>query len=65
MQVLLDKTKHDQDWNNKIESYDTITQLNSIEKTLLDQIKYQYFYAKVYDQECALYQFQHHNLTNR
>ena len=33
-------------------------------KIILAQTEDQYFYAKVYNQECALYGFNQHNLTN-
>jgi hypothetical protein len=48
MQVLLDKMKHDLDWNSTSESYDPLTLLKLIEKTILAQTEDQYPYATVY-----------------
>ena len=64
MQVLLNNTKHDLYWYKKIESYYKLTLLKLIEKKILSQTKDQYCYATVYDQECALYGFNQHNLIN-
>ena len=64
MQVILDKMKHDPDWDNTSESYYPLIILNIIDKNILAQTKYQYLYATVYNQECALYGFNQHNLTN-
>jgi hypothetical protein len=64
MQVLLDKMKHDPDWTSASESYDPLTLLRLIEKTILAQTEDQYPYATVYEQECALYSFQQNALTN-
>ena len=57
--------KHDTDWDNTSESYDSITLLKWIERKILDQTKDQYCYATMYDQECELHGFQQHNLTNK
>ena len=64
MQVLLDKMKHDPDWTTASESYDPLTLLRLIEKTILAQTEDQYPYATVYEQECALYTFTQATLTN-
>ena len=56
--------KHDTYWDNTSESYDPLTILNQIEKKVLDQTKDEYWYSKVYNQECALYGFLQHTLTN-
>jgi hypothetical protein len=64
MQVLLDKMKHDPDWTTTSESYDPLTLLKLIEKTVLAQTEDQYPFATVYEQECALYSFSQQNLTN-
>ena len=48
MQVLLDKMKHDADWMLASESYDPLTLLKLIEKTILAQTEDQYPYATVY-----------------
>jgi hypothetical protein len=64
MQVLLDKMKHDPDWSSASESYDPLTLLRLIEKTILAQTEDQYPYATVYEQECALYSFNQNTLTN-
>jgi hypothetical protein len=57
MQVLLDKMKHDTEWIPASRSYDPLTLLRLIERTILAQTQEQYPYATVYDQECALYGF--------
>jgi hypothetical protein len=64
MQVLLDKMKHDVDWIPASESYDPLTLLKLIEKTILAQTEDQYPYATVYEQECTLYSFNQNTLTN-
>ena len=64
MQVLLNNTKHDLYWDKTIESYYKLTLLKLIEKKILSQTKDQYCYATVYNQECALYGFNQHNLIN-
>ncbi len=64
MQVLLDKMKHDLDWTSTSKSYDPLTLLRLIKKTNLAQTKDQSPYATVYKQECGLYSFQQHSLTN-
>ena len=64
MQVLLNKMKHDTYWDTTSESYYPLTLLKLTEKKILTQTKEQYCYEKVYDQECALYGFHKHNLTN-
>ena len=56
--------KHDTDWDNTSESYDSITLLKWIERKILDQTKDQCCYATSYKPECALYGFNQHNLTN-
>jgi len=64
MQVLLDKMKHDPDWATASESYDPLTLLRLIEKTILSQTEDQYPFATVYEQEAAMYAFAQNNLTN-
>jgi hypothetical protein len=64
MQVLLDKMKDDTDWTLASESYDPLTLLRLIEKTILAQTEDQYPYATVYEQECTLYSFTQNSLTN-
>jgi hypothetical protein len=46
MQVLLDKMKHDTDWLPASESYDPLTLLRLIEKTILAQTEDQYPYVQ-------------------
>jgi hypothetical protein len=57
MQVLLEKMKHDPDWTITSESYDPLTLLRLIEKTIIAQTEDQYPFATVYEQVCALYSF--------
>ena len=64
MQVLLDKMKHDADWDTTSQSYDPLTLYRLIEKTILGQTEDQYPFATVYEQECALYSFGQNQLTN-
>ena len=47
-QVLLDRMKHDADWNMCSESYDPLTLMRLIEKTVNAQTDDQYPYATVY-----------------
>ena len=35
-----------------------------IDKSILAHTKYKYCYATVYDKECGMYGFNHHNFTN-
>jgi hypothetical protein len=64
MQVLLDKMKHDSDWIPASESYDPLTLMRLIEKTILAQTEDQYPFATVYEQECTLYSFNQNTLSN-
>ena len=64
MRVILDKMKHDPDWDNKNESYDPLNLLKLIGKKILAQNEDPYFYTTVYNQEFALYWFNQHNLAN-
>ena len=64
MQVLLDNMKHDPDWYTTSESYNPLTLLKLIEKTILAQTEDQYCYVRVYNQVCSLYCLHQHNLTN-
>jgi hypothetical protein len=64
MQVLLDKMKHDANWIPASESYDPLTLMKLIEKTILAQTEDQYPYATVYEQECTLYSFNQNTLSN-
>jgi hypothetical protein len=64
MQVLLDKMKHDTDWNLASVSLDPLTLFKLIEKTVIAQTEDQYPYATVYEQECTLYSFNQNTLTN-
>jgi hypothetical protein len=65
MQVLLDKMKYDSNWTSASGSYDPLTLLRLIEKTILAQTEDQYPYATVYKQECALYTFTQNSLANK
>jgi hypothetical protein len=56
--------KHDTDWLQASESYDPLTLLRLIEKTILAQTEDQYPYATVYDIECGIYSFSQNLLTN-
>ena len=64
MKVLLDKNKHEPDWETTIESYNPLTLLKLIEKKILAQTEDQNCYAILYDQECALHGCNQHNLAN-
>ena len=65
MQVLLDKMKHDKDWDKVSQSYDPLLLLNLIERNILSQTEDQYPYATVYEQERALYSYQQNKQTNQ
>ena len=64
MQILLDKMKHDTDWNTASTSYNPLILFALIEKTILAQTEDQYPYATVYEQECTLYSFSKNTLSN-
>jgi hypothetical protein len=64
MQVLLDKMKRDPDWSKPSESYDPLTLMKLIEKTIISQTDDQYLYATVYEQEASLYSFSQQGLSN-
>ena len=57
MQVLLDKMKHDIDWDATSKSNDPLLLIQLIKKTILAQTGDQYPFATVYDQEVALLGF--------
>ena len=63
MQVLLDKMNYDPDWYTTRVSYDPLTLIKFIDKKILAQTKDHYWYATVYNQECAFYGFHQHKLT--
>ena len=65
IQVLLEKIKYDPDCDKAGTSYNTLQILLLIEKTLLDQTKYQYIFAMVYKQECSIYIFIQNTLSNK
>ena len=56
--------KHDADWITCSESYDPLTLMRLIEKTVNAQTDDQYPYATVYEQEVAFYSFQQGQSTN-
>ena len=64
MTVLLDKMKSDPGWDAASMSYDPLTLLAIIEKTILAQTEDQYPFATVYEQECGLYSFSQYNHSN-
>jgi hypothetical protein len=64
MHVLLDKMKHDSDWLTAGESYNPLTLLKLIERTILAQTEDQHPFATVHEQECALCSFSQNTLTN-
>jgi hypothetical protein len=64
MQVVLDKMKHDADWIPASESYNPLTLMKLIKKTILAQTEDKYPYATVYEQECTLYSFNQNTLSN-
>jgi hypothetical protein len=64
MQVPLDKMKHDADWIRVSESYDPLTLLRLIERTILAQTEDQHPHATVHEHECTLCSFSQNTLTN-
>jgi len=65
MQVLLDKMKHDSEWSKTSESYDPLTLMKLIKKTILSQTKEQYPFATIYKQEATLYLFSQQTMSNK
>ena len=65
MQVLLINMNDDLEWDNTSKSHDPSTLLNLSNNTVLAQMEDQYGYAIVYGQECSLYGFRQHTLTNK
>jgi hypothetical protein len=63
MRLLLDKMKYNHDYITASESYNPLTLLMLIEKTILAQTEDQYPYATVYKQESLLYLFTQNTLT--
>ena len=64
MHVLLYNMNNDTDWDTTSELYNPLTLLKLIERKIFNQTADQYCYATVYNQECSLYGFLQHNLTN-
>ena len=62
--MLSDNMNNDPVWDNTSYSYNPLILLKLIVKTIVAQTEDQYFYATVYNQECAIYGFQQHNLKN-
>ena len=63
-QVLLDKMKHDPDWETTTKSSDPLLLLDLIEKIVLAQGADQYPFTTIYEQQRELMAFQQNNLTN-
>ena len=63
-QLLQDRMKQDNDWGTASTSYDPLTLINLISKTVLGQTEDQYPFATVYEQELGLYSFKQESLTN-
>ena len=64
-QLLVDKMKHDPDWNTVDTSpNEPLLLISLIEKTILAQTEDQYPYATVYEQELSIYGFQQNTLSN-
>jgi hypothetical protein len=64
MQVLLDEMKHDANWTTASESYDPLTLLRLIERTILAQTEDQHPCATVCEQESTLCSFSQNTLIN-
>ena len=63
-QQLLDRMKQDNVWQTTPSSYDPLSLIGMIEKTVLAQTEDQYPFAIVYEQELSLYGFHKNVLTN-
>jgi hypothetical protein len=64
MQVLLDKMKHDPDFDAAEKASDPLLLMNVIEKTVLAQTEDQFPFSTVYEQENTLFAFHQGTLTN-
>ena len=63
-QILMDKMKHDFNWDTARTRYDPLKFMDFIENTTLAETEYQYPFATVYEQEVAFYSYHQQNLTN-
>ena len=57
--------KYDPDWDKVSTSYDPLYIIALIYKIILDQTKYQYPFATVYEQECSIYSFSQNTFRNK
>ena len=64
MQVLLDKMKHDPDWEATSESFDPLTLTRLTEKTTLAQTADQCPFPTAHEQEQPLHSFRQQGLSN-
>ena len=64
MQVIQDKMKYDTYWDKSSMSYNPLQLLMLIRKIILDQTKYQYPFATVYEHKYSIYSFSHNTLSN-
>ena len=63
-QQLIDRMKQDNRWQSTSYSYDPLSLIDIIEKTVLAQTEDQYPFEIVYEQELSLYGFHKNVLTN-
>ena len=62
--ILVDKMKHNPDWDTSRINYDPLKFMAFIEKIIWALTEYQYPFATVNKQEVAFYIFDQPNLTN-
>ena len=63
-QKLLDRIKQENGWQTTSYSYDPLSLIDMIEKTVLAQTEDQYLFAILYEQGLSLYGFHQNVLTN-
>ena len=57
--------KHNSEWHKTSESYDPLTLMKLIKKTILSWTKDQYMFATIYKQEANLYLFSQQTMSNK
>ena len=62
--ILMDKIKHDPDWDTASTSYDPLKFMALTKNTILSQTEDQYPFDTVYEQEVTFYSFHQQNRTN-
>ena len=63
-QQLIDRMNQDNGWQSTLSSYDPLSLIDMIDKTVLAQTEDHYPFAILYEQELSLYVFHQNLLTN-